>query len=124
MWGDDLVETGIHEPRKLDLGNGFESHRGHADGGTDDPRLCKRGVDDAVAAELVEQALGRAEDAAVLPHILAQHEDVVVLAHLGVQSVSNRLYHGKVLCLAHSLLQECFVAVCLAERRELLVLPL
>jgi len=88
------------------------------------PDSLQGGVDDAVAAELVEQALGRAEDAAVLPHILAQHEDVVVLAHLGVQSVSNRLYHGKVLCLAHSLLQECFVAVCLAERRELLVLPL
>src|SRR6056297_508736 len=65
----DQIEGGVDEAHELNLGDGAEAVGGHADGGTDDARLRQRRVDHAVVAELVVEALGRAEDAAVLAHV-------------------------------------------------------
>ncbi len=56
-------------------GIGHEAVERHADRGADDAPLGERRVDDAVVAELVEEPLRDAEDAADLPDVLAEHDD-------------------------------------------------
>ena len=63
----------------------------HADRRADDAVLGERRVDHALGAELVEQALGRAEHAAGLADVLAQHQHVRVAAHAFPEPVVHRL---------------------------------
>ena len=90
---DDLVVRRVDEVRELDLRDRHEAVERHADRGADDAALGERRVDDAVVAELVPEALGDAEDAADLAHVLAEHDDAIVAPHLVAEGVVDRLDH-------------------------------
>src|SRR6185437_9520134 len=75
------------------------AHQRRAGAGAGDGRLGQRRVDHAPLAELLLEALGDLEGAAVDADVLADHEDPVVAAHLLAQTVGDglevRLYsHG------------------------------
>ena len=72
-------------------GTGRRPFDGGADRDADDHRLGERRVHHAVAAELVEQAVGGQEDAALLADVLAQDDDRLVAAHLLGQRLADRL---------------------------------
>ncbi len=91
--GDDLVVGGEDEVAELDLGDGDEAVEGHADRRADDTAFGEGRVDDAVVAELVEEALGDAEDAADLADVLAEDDDAGVAAHLETERVVDGLDH-------------------------------
>ncbi len=61
-----------------------------ADGGADDPRLRQRRVHDAIGAELLDEAIGHLEGAAVDADVLAHQQDALVVAHLRAQPVGDR----------------------------------
>ena len=77
--GLELAHHQVAEAGELHLADGPQAGQGHADAAADDARLGQRRVDHALRAELVEQALGHAEDAAVDGHVLAQHQHRLVL---------------------------------------------
>jgi hypothetical protein len=88
---DDLVHGREDEVSKLDLADRPQSMQRHADAHGDDRRLRQRRVDHPVRAELGEQSLGGAEDAAARPHVLAGEDDARVAAHLLGQGVTDGL---------------------------------
>ncbi len=91
---DDLVEGRVDEAVELDLDDGPVAAQGQADGAAHDPGLGQRGVDDAVLAEVLLQALGDAEDTAELADVLAHEQDLGVAlhggAHAGVEGLGDR----------------------------------
>ena len=60
---------------------GSQPGGGHADGDPADRELGERRIDHPLLAEFLQQALGRAEHAAVGADVLAEHHDALVLAH-------------------------------------------
>ena len=96
---DDLIERRIDEARELDLGDRAEPGGRHADRDAADRELGERRVDHPVRAEALEQALGRAEHAAVLADVLAQHHDARVLARAWASAMVTAptmwLRHGR-----------------------------
>jgi hypothetical protein len=87
--GDQLVERRVGEAHELDLRDGPEAVGRHPDGRPGDAGLRERRVDDPVPAELVDQALGRAEDAAVLADVLAEDDDAVVAGEFRAQALAD-----------------------------------
>ena len=64
-------------------------HRG-AQGHARDGRFGDRGVDHALLAELVNEAVSREEYAASNANILAKHEDTLVAHHLFAHRLAHR----------------------------------
>ena len=91
---DDLVEAGEDEAVELDLAHRPVAAHRQAHRGADDPRFGERGVDDAVLAEVLLQAVGDPEDAAELADVLAHDEDLRVVLHRPAQARVERLGHG------------------------------
>src|SRR3954469_6274212 len=88
---DKLIEAAGDEVRELHL-----AHRPHAlgrraDGGADDRALGERGIQHALRAELLVEAVGDLERATKRADVLAQAEDRRVAAHLLPQSLRDRL---------------------------------
>ena len=90
----NLVETDAHEADEHHFGDRPQAgHRG-PDRGADEARLADRGIDHALATELLDHALGDAQhpapgfvalqvfDAGATGHVLAHQHDVRVAAHL------------------------------------------
>ncbi len=90
----DLVVGRIHVIGELDLDAGPQAIGRHADGDADDAELADRRVEAAVGAVFLLQALGAAEHAAEIAHVLAEHDDVLVARHRHVHRVADRLDHG------------------------------
>ena len=88
---DDLIEAADDEVGELHLGDGPIATQRRADADADDGRFGDRRVDHAHLAELVVEALGDAERAAVGADILAQHEDLRIAPHLLDQRLANGL---------------------------------
>ncbi len=78
----DLVETGVNKSRELDLGDGFETLRRHADRHARDQSLRQRGIHHPHLAETLLQTEGGAEHAPVDAYIFAQDDDVRVRLQL------------------------------------------
>ncbi len=76
----DLVHGGIDECHELDFGNGLEAPARHADGHSGDHAFGERRVLHAILAELLLQAGGGPEHAAVHADVLAEHHDRRVAA--------------------------------------------
>src|SRR3569623_1252194 len=55
---EDLIHTAAEEVDEHLLRHGSQTSRGRADSGPDEPRLGDRGVENAVAAELLDESLG------------------------------------------------------------------
>ena len=70
----DLVERLAAEAEELQFGHRHQPAAGQADRRADDRRLGQRGVDDALGAEALLQAVGGAEHAAVDADVLAEHD--------------------------------------------------
>ena len=85
--------AGIREAVELDLGHRLVAGDGHADGEAHDARFGQRRVDDALLAEALDQALGHAEDAAVLADVLAQDDHPGVALHLLLERLVDGLHH-------------------------------
>src|SRR5690606_2049159 len=93
--GDDLVERRIDETVELDLDDGPIAAERQPHRGPDDPRLGERRIDHPSGAELVEQTVGDAEDAAERTDVLAQEDDVVIVAHRLPQPRAQRPAQGQ-----------------------------
>src|SRR5262249_50775191 len=65
-----------------------------ADGRADDGRLRDRRVDDPALAELLDQAVGHLERAAVDADVLAQQEHALVACHLLAEALADRVDVG------------------------------
>ena len=74
----DHVEGAGDEVDELHLGDRPHAHHRRADGRADDRRLGDRRVDDALLAELGDEAVGHLEGAAVDADVLAEQEDARV----------------------------------------------
>jgi hypothetical protein len=68
---EDLVDACIGEASKLDFGDRPETLSSEPDRNAGDTDLGEGGVDDAIPAVQLEQAVGRTEDAAVDPDVFA-----------------------------------------------------
>jgi hypothetical protein len=90
-----LMKSLVDEAQKLDLTHRLETVQGHADRRSDDTGLCQRGVDDAIGAELLVEALSDPEYPAVDPDIFAQNNYIRVAGHLLSKGEIERLYHGE-----------------------------
>ena len=75
---DDLVVGRIDVVGELDLGDRPQAVDAHADRRADDAALGDRRVEHAVLAVLALQAVGDAEHAAEVAHVLAEHHHVRV----------------------------------------------
>ena len=74
----DHVEGARDEVDELHLGHGPHPHHRGPDRGADDGGLGDRRVDDALLAELGDEAVGHLEGAAVDADVLAEQEDALV----------------------------------------------
>jgi hypothetical protein len=90
----DLVDRREDEAVELDLAHRAESAQRQPDGGADDARLGQRGVEDALLAEVLLQAVGHPEHAAEAADVLAHHDDLGVVLHRRAEAVVERLRHG------------------------------
>ena len=93
--GHDLVVGRVDEAVELDLADRPVAAQGEADAGADDAALGERGVDHAVLAEVLLQAVGDAEDAAELADVLAHDQDLRVLLHRRPQARVDGLGDGR-----------------------------
>ncbi len=90
----ELVHRVVAEAVELHLADRFEPVDRHPDRNPGDGGLGQRGVHHAPLAELRDQAVGHAEDAAVDADVLAEHDHAVVLLHLLQERQVERLHHG------------------------------
>ena len=93
--GDQVVPRAGDEVGELHLGDRAHAHHRGAGAGADDRRLRERRVDHAPRAELLLEAEGDLERAAVHADVLADHEDALVAAHLEAEPVGDRLEVGQ-----------------------------
>ncbi len=91
----DHVEGAGDEIGELHLGDRAQAHHRRSDGRSDNRGLGDGRVDDAILAELAEQAVGYLEGAAVNADVLAQQEDAVVALHLLQDALADRLHIGR-----------------------------
>src|SRR4051812_32348845 len=80
---DDLLERGRAEIRELHLRDRQQPTERGADGHSDDRRLRDRRVDDAVAAELLDETVGHTEHAATHADVLAEEDVSLIAPELG-----------------------------------------
>ena len=87
------LEVGIHQ-----LHAGAQTCHGGTNGAAHDGTLRNWSTDAALGAELVQDPLGRAEDAAHFRHILAVNKNGVVSAHFltdrGTDRLCKTLFHN------------------------------
>ena len=69
-----LVDAGIDKAHELDLADGLQPLRRHADAEAADQEFGKRRIEHALRSEALLQAGGRAEDAAVDADVFAKHD--------------------------------------------------
>src|SRR6266568_5452966 len=98
--GGDVVREHVvgagDEVDELHLRHGAHAHVGRPGGGADDGCLRDRRVDDACLAELLGEALGDLERAAIRPNVLTQDENARVALHLLPQPLPQRFEVGDV----------------------------
>ena len=94
---DDLVEGRVDEAVELDLDDRAVAAQGEPDRRADDAGLGERGVEHAVLAEVLLQALGDAEDAAELADVLTHEDDLGVALHGATQAGVEALGEGEAL---------------------------
>ena len=92
---DDLVVRRVDEAVELDLADRPVAAQGQADRRADDAGLGERGVDDAVLAEVLLQAVGDPEDAAELADVLAHDQDLGVVLQRPPQTHVERRGQGE-----------------------------
>ena len=86
----DLIEGRVDVVAELDLGNGAETVKRHADRGPNDARFGERRVDAAIGPELFLKPDRGPEDAAETPDVLAENDHPLVATHLE----PKRVVHG------------------------------
>jgi hypothetical protein len=91
---DDLVKAAGDEVGELHLADRAQPDDGGTDRRADDPRLGERRVHHPFGTELLDEAVGDLERAAVDADVLAHEQDAVVPAHLGAQTVGDRAQVG------------------------------
>ena len=79
------------EVGELHLGHGRMPFTAAPMASARDKRLGQRGVDHAVGAELLEEAVSHAEHTAARAHVLAEDEHALVALHLLAQAVADCL---------------------------------
>ncbi len=89
----DLVEAGEDEAVELDLAHGAVAAHRKADRRAHDARLGERGVEHAVRAEPLLQALRHAEHSAERPDVLSHEQNLVVRLHGGRETLGEGLRH-------------------------------
>ena len=89
--GDEVIPGAGDEVGELHLRHGAHAHDRGARAAADDRGLGQRRVDHPPRAELLLEALGDLERAAVDADVLADHEDPLVAAHLVAKRVRDRL---------------------------------
>ena len=87
----DLVHRKAGEVDVHELNDRAETGQGGTDGRPDDPDLADRRLADPSGPELVEEAGGNLESAAVLGDVFADHDDPFVTLHLEAKRVAERL---------------------------------
>ena len=92
--GDEVVPRARDEVGELHLGDGPHPHQRRAGRAGDDRRLRERHVDHAPGTELLLEAVGHLERAAVDADVLAEHEHALVAPHLLPEPVADRLEVG------------------------------
>src|SRR5207237_3684244 len=88
---DDLLERRGAEVRELHLRDRHETTERGADGNADDARFGDGRVDDAIGAELFDEPVGHAEDAAPNADVLPQEDEPLVAPELALERVVNGL---------------------------------
>src|SRR5207253_5405478 len=78
---DDLVESAADEIHELEFGNRTHAGERGSEGGADDGRFGNWGVNDALGAEAVDEAVGDLESSAVYADVFADAEDSWVTLH-------------------------------------------
>src|SRR5258706_10344949 len=91
---DELIERGIDESQELKFGDGTEALCGESHRHPRDQGLGKRRVHHALLAETLEEPFRRAEDTAVLRHVLAEHDHARVVRHGAGERHRNRPDQG------------------------------
>jgi hypothetical protein len=86
-----VVPRAGDEIGELHLGDGAHAHDRRAGAPADDRRFGERCIDHAPRAELLLEALGDLEGAAVDADVLADHEDALVALHFLPEPVGDRL---------------------------------
>jgi hypothetical protein len=101
---DDLVEGRVAEAVELHLGHGPVAAQGQPDADPHDRRLGQRGVHHPLLAEVLEQAVGDAEDPAEGADVLAEQDHPVVGLHGVAQGRVERPGHRDLRhrCLPHA----------------------
>ena len=87
--GGDLVEPARHEVRVLELGDRTQALHRRTHRHTHDRLLGDRRVHHALGSEVVDEALGHLEGAAVDPDVLAEQVDALVALHLLPQALGD-----------------------------------
>ncbi len=93
-WVVIWLKPGEDEAVELDLADGQVAAQRQADGGADDAGLRERRVHDAVRAELGDQAVGDAVNAAERSDVLAHQQGLGVVAEGGAQALVDGLGNG------------------------------
>src|SRR5579864_4053787 len=75
---DDGVESAGDEVDELELDDRPESDIGGSDGGPDEALFGKRGLQDSLRSESVQESFGDLEGAAIATDVLAHEEDGLV----------------------------------------------
>src|SRR6266571_4250204 len=105
--GGDVVREHVvgagDEVDELHLRHRAHAHVGRPGRRADDCRLRDRSVDDACLAELLGEALGHLERAAIRPDILPQNEDAGIALHLFPQPLAQGFEVGHLHDLVSSL---------------------
>ena len=90
---DELVGRGPDEVGELHLGDGPQPPEGGSQGNPHNRGLREGRVYHPLLAELLQESLGRQEDAPALSYILPHDEDARVPFHLLVHGLAHGLYH-------------------------------
>ena len=90
-FADDLIDRRHDEVLKLDLGDGAKPVHRRADRDPDDQRLGERAVEHPPLPELLLQALGDTEHAALRTDVLTEDHHALVALHLLANPVADRL---------------------------------
>src|SRR6516165_3298126 len=89
---EDLVDACIGEAGELDFRDRPETLRSEPDRNAGDADLGEGGIDDAIPAVQLEQAVRRTKDAAVDPDVFAKHDDARIVRHSPMQREIYRLH--------------------------------
>jgi hypothetical protein len=87
---DDVIDSGVDEARKLDLGDRLQSHCRHTDCRAGDSSFGDRRIDHSLRTEALLQANRSAKDATVDTDIFAEQYNARIVRHF----VGERSIHG------------------------------